>query len=226
MRVRNCDLKLFISTSRTGIKTTHRGGGLRKFLSLFFASAVVLCASRARAQHIDFALGAGTIWSPYNITAETGFIPPSEKGGVYPQASLQYILPSNLGFNVEGSFRYHKTFYNDYQPYRPIFYDVNAVFAPRLSRRFSADFMGGIGGETVLFYSQLNQCTAIANECRSFVNSTHFMTHMGADVRYYFKGNLFVRPEAHWNFIPNNFQFYSRHILRMGASIGYSFGSR
>ncbi len=144
---------------------------------------------------------------------------------MYPGASLQYILPNNFGINVEGAFRYHKTLYDDYQPYRPILYDVNGVFAPNLNKRFSADFMGGVGAQTVLFYSQTNPCTAIANGCRSFINSTNFLVHLGADVRFYVMGNLFVRPEAHWNFIPNNSEFHSRHVMRIGASVGYTFGS-
>jgi hypothetical protein len=198
---------------------------LRRFV--FFALAcTLLFPVFARAQHVDFAVGGSTLWSPENKTALTGFIPPPEKGGVYPQASLQLISPSHFGINVEGAFRYHKTFYNDYQPYRPIFYDLNGVFAPRLGKKFSGDFMAGVGGETVLFYTQLNPCTALANGCLSYVNSNHFLVHLGGDVRYYMYHNFFVRPEAHWNFIPNNFEFHSRNVFRVGASVGYTFGSR
>lgn len=199
---------------------------MRRFVFFTFAWGFLLYSGFARAQHVDFAVGGSTVWSPKNVTAETGFLPPSEKGGVYPGASLQYILPNHFGFNVEGAFRYHKTFYNDFQPYRPIFYDVNGVFAPRLSHKFSADFMAGVGGETVLFYTELNSCTALAQGCRSFVNSNHFLVHFGADVRFYAWRNFFVRPEVHWNFIPNNFEFHSRNVFRMGASVGYTFGSR
>jgi len=35
-----------------------------------------------------------------------------------------------------------------------------------------------------------------------------------------------VRPEAHYYFIPNNYQFHSDHVFRIGGSIGYTFGSR
>jgi len=202
------------------------GGGLRKFFLRTVACAVLVCSGLAHAQHVDFAVGASTVWSSENKTALTGFIPPPLKGGVYPNASLQYIGPSNFGINVEGAFRYHKTYYNDFQPYRPIFYDVNAVFAPQLNKRFSADFMGGVGGQTVLFYTQVLPCTAPANGCRLFTNSTHFLVHLGADFRYYFLGNLFVRPEVHWNFIPNNSDFHSRNVFRMGASVGYTWGAR
>lgn len=202
------------------------GGGLTRFFAFVLACGLLLCCGLAHAQHIDFAVGGSSVWSPANKTALVGFIPPPIKGGVYPSASLQYIGPSNFGINVEGAVRYHKTLYNDFQPYRPIFYEVNAVFAPQINKRFSADFMGGVGGETVLFYSQVNPCTALANGCRTFINTTHFLVHLGGDFRYYFLGNFFVRPEAHWDFIPNNSEFHSRNVFRFGASVGYTFGSR
>jgi hypothetical protein len=207
------------------VARNSQGGGLRKFFFFTLACGLIFGSSFAGAQQLDIAVGASTLWSPKNTTALTGFIPPPEKGGVYPGASLQYILPNHFGFNVEGAFRYHKTFYNDYQPYRPILYDANAVFAPRLSKKFSADFMGGIGGQTLLFYTQLNPCTALAQGCVTHVNSTHFLLHSGAALRYYFWHNYFVRPEANWYFIPNNFQFHSRNVFRVGASVGYTFGS-
>jgi hypothetical protein len=37
---------------------------------------------------------------------------------------------------------------------------------------------------------------------------------------------FFVRPEAHYYFIPNNFEFHSDHVFRIGASIGRTFGSK
>jgi hypothetical protein len=43
------------------------------------------------------------------------------------------------------------------------------------------------------------------------------------------KGNLFVRPEAHFYFVHNNDQpigFNGGKIARYGASIGYSFGGQ
>jgi hypothetical protein len=48
--------------------------------------------------------------------------------------------------------------------------------------------------------------------------------HAGFDVRYYAFRNLFVRPEVHYYYIHNNYEFHSDHVLRLGASIGYTFG--
>lgn len=179
--------------------------------------------SFAHAQQIDFAVGGSTLWSSKPISASLAFPPPAEKGGVYPTASLQYLRENHFGINIEGAFRYKEATYNNFQPYRPILYDVNGVYARRLSPKIRGDFMAGVGGETLLFY-QSGTC-GVNGGCRSFVNSTHFLMHAGVGVRYYFWRNFFIRPEAHYYYIPNNFEFHSNNVFRIGASIGHTFGS-
>jgi len=51
------------------------------------------------------------------------------------------------------------------------------------------------------------------------------MGHLGAGVRLYVWNRVFVRPEAHFYFTHNNFEFNSSHSERYGVSIGYSFGT-
>ena len=178
------------------------------------------------AQQVDFAVGGNTVWSPRNKTAEVGFLPPAEKGGVYPSVSLQYVSPRNLGFNAELAFRYHKTIYNSFQPYRPFFYDINAVYAPQFDKKTRGDFMAGFGGQTVLFYNQFAPCGASAGGCIVNLNSTHLLLHAGAGVKYYFWRNFFARPEAHWYYVINNTQFHSNNVFRVGVSVGRTWGSR
>jgi hypothetical protein len=74
-----------------------------------------------------------------------------------------------------------------------------------------------------VFYNT-GSCT-FGNGCRTLVNSTHFTVHLGVGVRYYFWRTFFVRPEAHYYFIPNNDQFHSDNLFRVGVSIGHTFGS-
>jgi len=197
---------------------------LRRLVSLVFALALMVSATGALAQEIDFTIGGNTLWSSQNTTAAVGFLPPAEKGGVYPSASLQYLLPNHLGFNVEGSFRYHRAIYNDFQPYRPFLYDVNAVYAPRFTSKMQGDFMGGFGAQTVLFYNEFGNCNLSATGCLINLNSTHFAFHMGAGIKYYFWRNFFVRPEVHWYYVIHNYQFHSDNVFRIGASIGHTFG--
>jgi hypothetical protein len=189
-----------------------------------FACTLLTLAGRGFAQQVDFAVGGSTLWSPQNTTAAIGFLPPAEKGGVYPSVTLQFLSERHRGFNAELAFRDKKAIYNDFQPYRPFLYDVNAVYAPRFDERMSGDFMAGVGGQTVLFYNEFGLCPV--NGCRINLNSTHLLFHAGAGVKYYFWRNFFARPEAHWYYVVNNTQFHSNNVLRIGVSIGHTFGSR
>ena len=192
----------------------------------FLRLACVLAAlvPFAPAQQIDFAVGGSTLWSTKPLTASQAFLPPAEKGGIYAGASLQYLTEKRLGINIEGAFRAKQGLYNGYQYYRPALYDVNAVYARPMAPKIRADFMAGVGGETLLFYQQTN--CIYSGGCRTNVNNTHFLVHAGVGVRYYVWRTFFVRPEAHYYFIPNNFEFHSDHVFRIGASIGRTFGSK
>ncbi len=192
---------------------------MRKLLSLTFACTFVAIASFARAQQLDIAVGGNELWSPRNLSASVGYIPPPEKGGIYPSVSVQYILANHFGFNAESAFRYHKGIYDNFQPYRPIMYDLNGVYAPPFRGRVTGNFMGGIGAQTVLFYNEFGQCTIPVGGCRAYLNSTHFMTHLGAGVRYRIWRDFFVRPEVHWYYVVNNFQLHSDNVFRFGASV-------
>jgi hypothetical protein len=192
----------------------------------FLRLACVLAAlvGFSPAQQIDFAVGGSTLWSTKPLTASQAFLPPAEKGGIYAGASLQYLTEKRLGINVEGAFRATEGLYNGYQYYRPALYDVNAVYARHMAPKIRADFMAGVGGETLLFYQQTN--CIYSSGCRTYVNNTHFLVHAGVGVRYYVWRTFFVRPEAHYYYIHNNFEFHSDHVFRIGASIGHTFGSK
>lgn len=186
----------------------------------------LICAAFAHAQQLDLALSGSTLWSSKNTTASVGFLPPPLKGGTYIGGSAQYQWSKRLSFNAEGTFRYHQAVYNGFQPYRPILYDANAVYATRFAPKVRGDFMAGLGGETLLFYYSYAYCTNPAGGCRTYIDRTHFLVHLGAGVRYYVWRNMFLRPEVHWYFIPNNYEFHSDNIFRLGASLGYTFRSK
>lgn len=197
---------------------------MRSTFLLAFACVVLALATFAQAQQLDLAVGGNTLWSPKNTTASVGFLPPPLKGGVYPSVSAEYIGEGHFGLLAEGSFRRNYAYYNNYQTYRPIMYDINGVYATRLANKVRGDFMAGIGGETLIFYNPPYPCSVPTGGCRTYLNSTHLLFHAGVGVRYMAWRGVFVRPEAHWNFIPNNFQFHSDNVFRVGVSIGYSFG--
>ena len=190
------------------------------------ACAVVGVAGTAHAQELDLAVGGSTLFASAINSASQTFQPPPEKGGTYPTVSAEYLFRDNnrVGFNVETAFRYKHGFYDGYQQFRPVFYDANAVFAPRFSHKIVGDFMAGVGGESLIFYNQFRTCYSGA--CVTNVNATHFLLHAEGGARYYFwRQHLFARPEAHYYRILNNSQFHSGNVLRLGATIGYTFGS-
>jgi hypothetical protein len=195
---------------------------LRKFALLSCACAVLLFAIFAPAQQTDIAVGAGVLFSAKNPTASAGFVPPPEKGGLYPGASLVHLYKNGYGYSEEFTYAYKKQLYNGYQEYRPIIYDVNAVFAPHLMNRTDAELMAGIGGQTVLFYNTFGSCT-FSSGCATHLNSSEFLFHLGGGIRYTFFRHWFVRPEANLYHIVNNSSFHSDNVLRLGASVGYTF---
>ena len=167
-------------------------------------------------------MGVGILLSSKNINASNAFLPPPEKGGLYPSFSIDRILPNHFGLSAELATSYKHELYNYYQEYRPIFYDVNGVYAPHVARRMDADLMAGVGGERLLFYAPGN-CLYVSG-CSTTLNSNHFLVDVGVDLRYRIWKHFFIRPEAHLYHIVNNVEFHSDNVLRVGGSIGYRFG--
>jgi len=197
---------------------------LRRFLLLTFAAAVFAFAGRGSAQEVDLAVGGGTVFSAKPTSASTAFPAPAEKGGLYPSASLQYMRWGKLGVNAELAFRYKEGLYNGYQFFRPLLYDINAVYASSISDKSTVDLMAGAGGQTAIFYDRYRTCTSNGGVCVPNVNSTHFLVDLGADLRYKVWRRIFIRPEAHYYRVFNNSQFHSGNLFRASVSIGYRFG--
>jgi opacity protein-like surface antigen len=196
---------------------------LRKFALLLSVCAFLALSALAHAQQVDLAVGAGILISTKNTSASQSYLAPPEKGGIYPSVSLTRIRKGRLGYNAELAFRYKEGIYNNFQQFRPFLYDFNAVFAPRLGKRTIGELMAGAGGQSVLFYNPYGNCP-YASGCSTHLNSTHFLMHVGGGVQYRVWRNFFVRPEAHYYRIVNNTdEFHSDNVLRVGASIGYTF---
>ena len=201
---------------------------MRKFALIPSACAVLLSfffAISANAQQADVAVGAGILLSTKNPTASEAFLPPAEKGGLYPSFSIDRIFSNRFGYGAELATTYKQESYNGYQGYRSIFYDVNAIYAPDIRKKMTADLMAGVGGEHVLFYSPYGGCNYSVG-CTTHLDANHLLFHLGADIRYTVWKRFFVRPEAHLYRIVNNAEFHSDNVLRLGGSIGYTFGHK
>lgn len=190
---------------------------------LLFACAFLALSALVHAQQVDLAVGAGILISTKNTSASQTYLAPPEKGGIYPSVSVTRIRKSRLGYNAELAFRYKEGIYNNFQQFRPFIYDANAVFAPRLGKRIIGELMAGAGGQTVRFNEPPGGCP-YASGCSTHLDSTHFLLHVGGGVQYRVWRNFFVRPEAHYYRILNNTdEFHSDNVLRVGASVGYTF---
>lgn len=163
--------------------------------------------------------------APAASQADSSHSPESLSGGTYFSVSGDMLFHKTFGVEGEVAWRgsraiYYPGGYN--QPYRPFFYDANALWVPKLSNRISAEVMGGVGVQNTRFYTGTQACTFIT--CTNFVSSSHFMEHFGGGFRIYAFHNFLVRPEVHLYLVKNNVEFSSAHAVRYGASIGYSFG--
>jgi hypothetical protein len=98
------------------------------------------------------------------------------------------------------------------------------MYVPRLSKRVAAELSAGIGAESVRFYTNYITCGYFS--CTNYNTSTHFLGQFGAGLKLYARGGFFIRPEAHFYLINNNFEFSSNYAVRYGGSIGYTFGGR
>jgi hypothetical protein len=199
-----------------------KGDGLRKFALFLSVCTVLWLPTFAGAQELDLAVGGSKLYSTKNTNASLAYLPPPESYGTFAGVSLLRTFENHFGYSAELTTSYKRQLYNGFQEYRPFLYDLNAVFAPHVAKRMTADFMGGAGGQTVVFYNQYNGC-GFPGGCTPRVNSTHFLLHAGAGLRYTVWRGIFVRPEANFYRVFNNNDFHSGNVLRLGASIGYTF---
>jgi hypothetical protein len=197
---------------------------LSKLLVITTTCALFLMAGSARGQQVDAAFGVSTITAPSGSSASADFQPQTLGGGAYPTFSANYLIKHHLGVNGEVSWRAHQNTYLGFQPFRPILFDFNGIWAPEIAHRVGAELMGGIGVADVRFYQPFFTCSAFSG-CTNFTTTKHFMGHFGAGIKLYVTENFFIRPEAHLYLIHNNFEFSGPRAERLGISIGYTWRS-
>jgi hypothetical protein len=195
---------------------------LRKaVLAAFFLCAVVLAGTSSHAQQFDAAFGFHGVTAPSSSSAGPNNQPQTIGGGVFPSFSADILPWGRFGVQGEVSWRYGHNLYQGFQPFRPIFFDVNGIWVPQFGKKASAELMAGFGFQSARFYQAIYNCSAFGG-CTNYVSSNHLMGHIGAGFRYYLTDNIFIRPEAHLYFVRNNFEFSGSRANRMGISIGYT----
>jgi len=194
---------------------------LRIAVLLAFACAVLAAFSNfAHAQKVDLAFGVSTLSAP--SANATG---PSLAGGAYPGFSGDVLFFHHVGVGGEVYWRASQSdnYLGSGFNYRPLFYDVDAVYSPKLASHTYLELAAGIGALSTRFYTGTS-CGPYS--CSNYQSSNHFMGDFGAGIKFYPKGGFFIRPEARVYLVNNNVDYSSSHVTRFGASIGYTFGGR
>ena len=188
------------------------------------ATLFVFCfvVRTACAQQIDVAFGVSTLKSGASTTTG-GLLFPSLSGGTYPDFSADFLLRHDFGVEGGLAWRGSQSLYGGYEPFRPVFWDFNAIWAPKISKNFQAEVLGGIGGENLRFYNGAYNCSFVTG-CTTYTSSNHFTGDFGGGLRAYVWKDVFIRPEARVYLIHNNVEFSSNYAVRYGVSLGYSFG--
>src|SRR5689334_12892019 len=160
-------------------------------------------------QQIDAAFGVGTVVSPSASSASGDHAFQSLGGGAFPGFSGDFIFASGVGFQGEVAWRASQALYQGFQPYRPILYDFNLIYAPQSKslRRIQPELLAGFGGASIRFYQPFTTCGTFS--CSNFVSNNHVLVHVGGALRFYLLHSIFVAPEAHAYFIHNNVEFSS-----------------
>lgn len=203
---------------------------MRKIAFLALVFSFFTLANFASAQQADAMLGFGTVVATSSTASSCAVFSSTcvgrETGGLYTTISGDVIFHKHIGFNIEGSWRTKQALdlANGGQFYRPILFDFNGDYQPRITKKVGADLLGGVGWQTTRFYAyNYSSNCLVFGSC--YTSNNHFLVHFGGGIRYYFFGNGFIRPEVHFYHILNNTDvFNNTNVIRVGASIGYTIG--
>jgi hypothetical protein len=171
-------------------------------------------------QQIDAAFGASGMTAPSAASASGNYAPQTLGSGTFLGFSGDFLLKHRIGISGEVSWRASQNVYFGFDPYRPIFYNFNGIWVPRLNRKIEGELVAGIGAESIRIYQPFVNCSFTG--CTNYVSNSHFMGAFGGGVRFYVTDTIFVRPEARLYLIHNNFDFSSGRATRFGLSIGFS----
>jgi hypothetical protein len=145
-------------------------------------------------------------------------------GGFFAHIGASVFLTKHVGVGAEISWR---TSQGDYAaiPYRPGFYNVDAIFRPSnfTTKRLLPELRAGIGGARIRFTPTDDQsCTQV----RGCPASNHFQQHLAAAVHWYLTGHCFLRPAFDLHHVNDLFEFGSNWVPQYSVGIGYSVGRR
>ena len=206
---------------------------------------VLVSAAGAHAQRVSayFGLGsakdrAGTRSNGTN-TCPTGQLfdglicePGPTIGGLFGTFGVDVRFKRHLGINAEYAFHFKQVPFlpDDSLNMRPAFYDVNVMWMRVAGKRIAPLLEGGVGGARLgLRSTSTTPITGITNISSFPAGSrpNHAQLHFGAGLKFYVKGNIFVKPQFDLHYVFNFTDQFGRNlVLQYSGSVGYTFGGR
>ena len=199
----------------------------------FAVLAILLFGSlhMAKAQSASVYFGLGTArdssnGQPIDTFGDGTLFSTPRMGGLFETIGGDVMFKPSFGVGFETSFQSQRNYAG--LNYRPLFYDVNAIYAPVIGqRKIVPEFQAGLGAVNLRFYENQSYCDSFGG-CSSqnyyLESSNHFQLHLAGGVRFYVKGGIFVKPQVDVHWVNNFFQFGSSWVPQYSMAIGYTFG--
>ncbi len=191
-----------------------------RFQILLLLVLVLGFGGLASAQQVDAWLGLNALMSSNN----PDYL--DLRGGLFPQFGGDVIFFHGLGVGADVAFRASQSQFcsgGNCFPYRPLFYDFNAVWQPLGSSvNINPVLEAGIGAQSTRFYSNYYNCSYFSG-CSNYQSKNQFAEHLSAALRIYITPHIFIAPQAQFYFFSSSNQIYNVGNGRMfGIALGYS----
>ena len=153
-------------------------------------------------------------------------------GGLFGVFGVDFMFKRHLGVSGEYAFHFARASYlpSDGLSMRPSFYDLNVLWQPVSGKRIVPYLEGGIGGARVaLYFNQAASNPGFTNTSSlpTGTNPTYFQLHGAAGLKFYIRGNLFIKGPLDLHYVRRlNNQFGRNLVVQYTGSLGYTFGGR
>jgi hypothetical protein len=194
--------------------------------------AVMACGIASAQASLDLHLGvSGANAKSSGLSVDTfgdgNFYNTPKLDGVFMNFGAGAMLTPRFGVGGDFAFKPGKSDYAGLD-YRPMFYDVHAIFHPvPASKRIVPEIQAGLGGVNLRYYYSQSDCNVFAG-CSSqssyLQSSNHFQWKVGGGVKLFVTSNLYVEPKVDLHYVHNFFQFGTNWVPQYGVNFGYRLG--
>lgn len=175
-----------------------------------------------------FGLGTATVGSTHQtLSSPTGnLVGTPSMDGTFGTFGGAVMLNPSFGVGAQVSLRFKQGDYAGYG-YRPIFYDFNGIWTPKLGRHVMPEFQAGFGGVNMRFYDATSPYYDYNTGTYSTFagSSNHLQLHAAAGLRFFIKEHIFVRPQLDYHWVRNLNEFSSSSVPAFSVAIGFTTGN-